>query len=161
MSDSDKQSYLDYKKRAPRSFRALECNVTGGYGALKAIVVDISRTGALISVLDQKFAREHEQNQLIVYTGRVFSHFATGITLDLANEKIVRASDVVRVSTYCGSADGINLIGVEFHDELTQAECEQLEIEFTDDGPSMEPLADALERRAAAEPKPPQAKPVG
>ena len=67
----------------------------------------------------------------------------------------------MRVSTYCGSAQGINLIGVEFHDELTQAQCEQLEVEHCDEGPSTERLADVLERRAVAEPKPPQAKPVG
>jgi len=161
MSDSDKKSYLDYKKRAPRSFRALDCRVTGGYGAFTAIVVDISRSGALISVLDRRFAQEHEQNQLVVYTSRVFKHFATGIAVELVHEKIVRSADVVRVSTYCGSAQGINLIGVEFHDELTQAECEQLEVEHCDEVPSTERIADALKRRAAAEPKPPQAKPVG
>ncbi len=159
MSDNNKKKQPGYQKRAPRSFRTLDCRATGGYGALEAIIVDISRSGALISVLDPEFAQE--QNQLLAYTSRVFKHFATGITVEIAKEKIVRASDVVRVSTCNGSAHGINLIGVQFHDELTRAECGQLEIDYADGGPWTGTLADALKRRAAAEPKPPQAKPVG
>ena len=102
MSECDEERKLwpssARRRQAERTLKFLDCRVTGESESFTAMVVDISRTGALIRVLDSGFAEHAELEHLMLYTARVNYHFANGISIEFTGNDIRRASDVVRVA---------------------------------------------------------------
>ncbi len=136
------QTHFTGRRAALRTCKFLDCMIRGETETFTAMAVDISRTGALIRVLDENFAGPEETAQLMLYTARVWFHFEEGLEIAFLNGAITLTADVVRVSGYCGRGSGLNLIGIHFRTELTADECEQVGISCSDDRPSMGPLKD-------------------
>lgn len=125
MNEKATENYFTVSQRALRTFRFFDCRLSGRYGDFAAMVVDISRSGALIRVLDTAFGGHDELNDLMAYTARVFCHFEDGVEIDFADKNVRATSKLIRVT----ADTGVNLIGVEFSEELTEAECGQLGID--------------------------------
>jgi hypothetical protein len=136
------QAYFAGRRQALRTCKFIDCRLKGNEGALSAMAVDISSTGALVRVLDRNFAQEHETQQLMLYTARVWYHFDKGLEISFLEGAITVVADVVRVTGYCGRGSGLNLIGIHFRTELTAEECDQIGIEHSDDRPSVSQLAE-------------------
>lgn len=139
------QTYFTGRRAALRTCTFLDGTIRGETSTFNCMAVDISRTGALIRVLDDNFAGPDETSQLMLYTARVWFHFEDGLEINFLDGAVSLAADVVRVSGYCGRGGGLNLIGIHFRTELTHEECEQLGIPCEDDRPSMGPLKDEAE----------------
>lgn len=136
------QGYFTGRRQALRTCKFLDCTMKGNHATFAGMAVDLSRTGALVRVLDPHFAAPHESEQLMLYTARVWYHFDNGLELSFLSGGLRTVADVVRVTGYCGHGSGLNLIGLHFRTELTSDECRDLGIEYADDRPSMGPLAD-------------------
>jgi hypothetical protein len=145
------QTHFTGRRAALRTCKFLDCSIRGESETFTSMAVDISRTGALIRVLDTSFAGPDEKTQLMLYTARVWFHFEDGLEISFLDGSIVLAADVVRVSGYCGRGGGLNLIGIHFRTELTEEECAQLDIPCVDDRPSMGPLKDEAEAASSAD----------
>jgi len=134
MSEKATENYFTVSKRAQRTFRFFDCRLSGRHGNFAAMVVDISRSGALIRVLDSAFGAPDELDDLMLYTARVFCHFEDGVEIDFADRNVRPTSKLIRVT----ADSGVNLIGVEFSEELTEAECGRLGIDAQ--RPTAEPV---------------------
>ncbi|MEM8883102.1 MAG: PilZ domain-containing protein [Planctomycetota bacterium] len=144
------QGYFTGRRQALRTCKFIDCRLTGNHDGFNAMIVDVSRTGALVRVLDSHFAESHEAEQLMLYTARVWYHFDEGLEISFLDGKVKAVADVVRVTGYCGRGSGLNLIGIHFREELTADECEQIGIEASDDRPSMGPLAEEARAKMAS-----------
>ena len=136
------QGYFTGRRQALRTCKFLDCALKGNHATFAGMAVDISRTGALVRVLDSNFAEQAETEQLMLYTARVWYHFDNGLEISFLGGEIRAVADVVRVTGYCGRGSGLNLIGIHFRTELTGEECDKLGIEHSDDRPSMGPLVE-------------------
>jgi hypothetical protein len=144
------QRYFAGRRQALRTCKFIDCTMTGNHGTYAGMAVDISRTGALLRVLDTGFAKQQETEQLMLYTARVWFHFDNGLEIAFLDGSIAVVADVVRVTSYCGRGSGLNLIGIHFRSALTEAECDRLGIEFAEDRPSMGPLAEDHKQKLAS-----------
>jgi hypothetical protein len=111
-----------------RTFKFLELAVQGTGGTFKALGINISRTGLLFRITDSRFAVDGEQQHLMPYTARVWQNFQGGFHVFLEGGSVVRESDIVRVSGYCGKKSSLVLVGCRFREELTLTECDLLGI---------------------------------
>ena len=141
------QGYFTGRRQALRTCKFLDCALKGNHATFNGMAVDISRTGALVRVLDSDFAEQQETEQLMLYTARVWYHFDQGLEISFLDGTISAVADVVRVTGYCGRGSGLNLIGIHFRTELTLEECARVGIEDSDDRPSMGPLADEHKKK--------------
>ncbi|MHC4953663.1 MAG: PilZ domain-containing protein [Planctomycetota bacterium] len=145
-SERELQTHFTGRRAAVRTYKFLDCEIQGNNSSFAGMVVDVSRTGALVRVLDASFAEPAEQEQLMLYTARVWYHFEEGLQLSFLRQSVQATADVVRVTGYCGRGSGLNLIGVHFRTELSVEECDRLGIECGEDRPSMGPLAEEHNR---------------
>ena len=134
--------YFTGRRQALRTCKFLDCDMKGNHATFAGMAVDLSRTGALLRVLDSDFAEQQEAEQLMLYTARVWYHFDNGLEVAFLDRSICAVADVVRVTGYCGRGSGLNLIGIHFRTELTEDECTRLGIEFSEDRATIGPLAD-------------------
>jgi len=151
MSEYDEERKLQpwsaRRRQAQRTLKFLDCRVTGEFGTFSAMVVDVSRSGALVRVLDSGFADHAELNELMLYTARVNYHFESGIAIEFIGNEVQRASDIVRVAAYGGAGSGIKLIGIRFRDDLEPDDCARLGIAHADDSTPVGPLAREAKRQ--------------
>jgi hypothetical protein len=118
------------RRGAIRTFKFLEATVQGKCGTFQALGVNISRSGLLFRITDDRFAGEEEQQQLMSYTARIWQNFHGGFQVFLENGLIARESDIVRVSGYCAQTSSLVLVGCRFREELTRGECELLGVAY-------------------------------
>ena len=137
----DQESDTTGMRGAVRTSTAVDCLIEGARGTFAGLVVDVSRTGALVRILDTNFATDTEQEQLTLYTARVSHHFEEGMVLSLVDQYLRIDADLVRVTGYGSGADAFNLVGVQFRCELTCWECSRLDIVSAEDRASQDPLA--------------------
>jgi hypothetical protein len=128
-------------RRALRTCKFLDCKLKGNHASFAGMAVDISRTGALVRVLDTEFAEPRESEQLMLYTARVWHHFDNGLEISFLSGDLRAVADVVRVTGYCGRGSGLNLLGIHFRTGLTDEECVALGIEHAEDRSAHGPLA--------------------
>ena len=105
------QAHFAGRRGSVRTCTFLECSVEGKTGTFAGMAVDVSRTGALVRVLDSRFAERAEHDQLMLYTARVWQHFEEGLAVSFGAGDVCATADVVRVTAYCGRGSGLNLIG--------------------------------------------------
>ena len=117
------ESQFEGRRDAVRTFRFLELVVQGTGGTFKALGINISRTGMLFRITDSRFAADGEHQHLMPYTARVWQNFHGGFHVFLANGRVAREADIVRVSGYCGRKSSLVLVGCRFREPLTAAEC--------------------------------------
>ena len=135
----EQQSSTPGQRGAIRTITSVDCLIEGAHGTFAGLVVDVSRTGALVRILDPDFATDTEQEQRMLYTARVTHHFEEGMVISLIDQYLRIDADLVRVTGYGSGPDAFNLIGVQFRCELTCWECLRLDIVSAKDRHSREP----------------------
>jgi len=119
---------VDERRAAPRVERILYAEVQGDRGTYRAYVLNVSATGALLSISDPQFAPPAEADQLVVFTRRMGFQFRSGMIVRFLEAEISIDADVVRVSERTEGGELLIAIGVKFRRRLDAAECARLEI---------------------------------
>jgi len=141
-SEHEQQSSTPGPRGAVRTSTSFNCLIEGARGNFAGLIVDVSRTGALVRLVAPDFATDTEQEQLALYTARVWHYFEEGMVLSLVDQYLRIDADLVRVTGYDSGTDAFNLVGVQFRCELTCWECSRLDIVSAEDRSSQKPLAE-------------------
>lgn len=131
--DDALREYFSGKRDALRTPTLLDVEVTGRYGTFKGVVVDISRSGLLLRIMDSTFADSDELDHLMPYTARVWYQFEEGLTVRFAETDVEVSAFVVRVTGYAGRGQHLILIGCRFREALSEDRCELLGVEYSSD----------------------------
>ena len=149
-TERELQAHFAGRRGALRTAKCVDCRIVGPHGSFRARLVDLSRSGALLTVVDATFATAEEREQLMLYMSRVWHQFETGLELQIESRGVRVVADVVRVEGRSDKSDGFNDMGIRFRTELTDDECDRLGIEHADDRPAGDPagfeVADAFDR---------------
>ena len=114
------------RRDAIRTFKFLDLVLQCVGGTFKGLGINISRTGLLFRITDERFAEDGEQQHLMPYSARVWQNFRGGFHVFLEGGAISREADVVRVSGYCAKESSLVLVGCRFRTELSGEECDLL-----------------------------------
>lgn len=132
-TERELQAHFAGRRGALRTEKSHQCHVVGPHGKFRAVVVDLSRSGALIKIVDNRFASGEDREQLMLYTARVWHHFPEGLELQVESRNICAVATIVRVKCKSGETGGPYELGIHFRTELTEEECDRLGIEWADD----------------------------
>ncbi|MHC4338635.1 MAG: PilZ domain-containing protein, partial [Planctomycetota bacterium] len=127
--EGDKDSSIRERRKAPRVDRVLYADVEGDFDAYKALVMNVSFNGALLTLTDPSFVPPTERDKLVLFTRRLGVQFGNGLVLRLLEPDISVQSDVVRVSERQSGTSHIVVIGCRFRRNLTPPECQRLGID--------------------------------
>jgi twitching motility protein PilT len=95
-----------------------------------AMVVNLSRAGALVTITDSRFkAGRHAGQDMGLLGLRVASQFADTFNLELPNGAVVVECELARVSEKMDAGSPVLVLGVRFLRSLTDDECERLEFD--------------------------------
>jgi len=116
------------RRDARRFDTFLPCRVAGKTGVYLAQVLDISRSGALIRILDARFPEPGAGEELMRFAERVTEQFGSGIEITVRGSINPIRADLVRVTTRQQDADDptCHLVGVNFEESLGEAQCHEL-----------------------------------
>ena len=103
----------------------LPCRVSSETGLYLAQVLDISRSGALIRLLDARLPDAEGGVKLMHYAERMTEHFGDGIEIVFRGEPDPVTAELVRVTTRAAESDdpACHLVGVRFSIALSDAQC--------------------------------------
>ena len=122
------QAHFAGRRESVRNEVGIGCSLLGDGSVFRAIAVDISRSGALISVRDARFDDTEGGDSLMEYSERIWQHFGDGLEIGLMGGVVRIAATVVRVTTRQDEAslEWIPLVGVRFRTALSPHECERV-----------------------------------
>ncbi|MHC4550033.1 MAG: PilZ domain-containing protein [Planctomycetota bacterium] len=127
------RGYFSGLRDGVRTYTFLDVQVQGTGGSYKAVAVDISRSGMLFRITDDRFAAENRVHPLMPYTARVWHNFEGGFHVHLGGGQISTAAEIVRVTGYSGRENSLILIGCRFETPLSPEQCDTLGIAHDDD----------------------------
>ena len=116
------------RRKAPRVGRIYYAMVNGEAGQFKAHILNLSHSGALISISDPALAAPKGPDELVLYTKRLGIEFRNGMLLRILEGEVSVQAGVVRVSEKTQGSETLVVIGIQFRRSLTPDECERLEI---------------------------------
>jgi twitching motility protein PilT len=96
-----------------------EVEVLGKGGTFSGQTIDLSATGALLWITDERFVPPSDVANMVVFSERVAQEFGDGMVLRLAKGEVVREAEVVRVSRKGTEDDAPMLVGCRFAHPLT------------------------------------------
>jgi len=134
---------LAEKRAAGRVRKVLFARVHGAYGAYKAMLSDISSTGALLSITDRAF-ESVEPGDLGLAGLRIASHFGEGLRIELLDEAVTLEADVARISEEQRGERCVLWLGCHFREPLAPRTCAALGLDAPPDyvvpeGPEVDP----------------------
>jgi hypothetical protein len=118
------------RRAYPRVDSVLYAEVQGDYGTYRAYALNVSASGALFTINDPQFSTPAEPDQLVLYTKRMAFHFRAGMIIRFLEADVKVEADVVRVSERIEGGELMIVIGAKFRRQLTEEECNRLEVEL-------------------------------
>jgi twitching motility protein PilT len=91
-----------------------EAEVLGKGGAFSGQTIDLSATGALLWITDERFLPASDLANMVVFSERVAQEFGEGMIVRLASGQVVREAEVVRVTRKGAEDDSPMLVGCRF-----------------------------------------------
>lgn len=91
-----------------------EVEVLGKGGTFSGQTIDLSATGALLWITDERFLPASDLVNMVVFSERVAQEFGDGMIVRLAGGQVVREAEVVRVSRKGAEDDSPMLVGCRF-----------------------------------------------
>ena len=127
-AERELHAHFTGRREARRFDTFLPCRVAGKDGVYLAQVLDISRSGALIRILDARFPDPGVGEELMRFAERVTGQFGAGIEITVRGSLDPIRADLVRVTTRQQDADDptCHLVGVHFEEVLSDARCREL-----------------------------------
>jgi len=134
------------RRGAKRAVLTLEVDVVGQSGQFAGQTVDLSRSGALIWITDERFVPPGQTANMVLYSERVAEEFGAGLRLQFPRAQVRRDGEVVRVTRGGAKAAGHILVACRFANPLGTEDCKRLGLD-----------TGAAETTAGAEPPAPEA----
>lgn len=91
-----------------------EVEIRGKGGLYSGQTIDLSATGALLWITDERFLPPADLLNMVVFSERVAQEFGDGLIVRLANGQVVREAEVVRVSRKGPDENTPMLVGCRF-----------------------------------------------
>ncbi|MHC4959148.1 MAG: PilT/PilU family type 4a pilus ATPase [Planctomycetota bacterium] len=130
--ETDTPAAIDERRTAPRVDRIFYGQVSGEAGTYRAHILNLSFSGALLTITDHQLAVPREPDKLIAFTKRLGLQFQNGMRVRILEGDVSVESDVVRLAERTIGDDTMILIGVRFRRALDQDECRHLDIPAPD-----------------------------
>jgi hypothetical protein len=127
------RGYFSGQRNGMRTYKFLEVQIQGNGGRFKAVGVDISRSGMLFRITDDRFAAEGRCHPLMPYTACVWHNFEGGFHIHFEGGAFTVPADIVRVTGYSGKKSSLILVACRFQRRLALGECDALGIASCDD----------------------------
>ena len=132
-TERELQAHFAGRRGALRTEKTAPCDVAGPLGNFQARLIDVSRSGALVVIVDRRFANDDDLTQLMLYTARIWHHFPEGLELQIPERNVCAVANVVRVKVDSEQTRFPYQLGLHFRTELTAEECDRLGVEHADD----------------------------
>jgi twitching motility protein PilT len=136
---------VEDRRVAPRVDRIFYAQVAGEAGTHRAHILNLSFSGALLTITDPALAVPREPEKLVAFTKRLGLQFQDGMRVRVLEGDVSVEADVVRVAERTIGDDTMILIGVRFRRSLEPHECRHLDIPAPD-APESSPLPAAPEQ---------------
>lgn len=127
------RGYFTGQRDGMRTYKFLDVKIQGNGGSFKAVGVDISRSGMLFRITDDKFAVEGRCHPLMPYTARVWHNFEGGFHVHFQDGAFIVPAKIVRVTGYSGKTSSLIMVACQFDRPLAVGECDALGIASCDD----------------------------
>jgi twitching motility protein PilT len=118
---------------------SVEITVEGRSGGFSAQTVDLSRSGALIWITDERFVPPDQACNAVAFSERVAQELGESMHLVLAGEAVTREADVVRVARKGSDETGPMLVACRFSTPLRDEEWQALGLDPGRPGPNGRP----------------------
>jgi twitching motility protein PilT len=122
-SAADRRRRMSEKRAAERLQRILYADVRGKHARFRAMVTNISRTGALLTITDQRFESLTAHGDLSLAGLLIASHFGDGLSIELLEKPVKIDADVVRIFDETTSGHPVLWLGCHFREELSSEAC--------------------------------------
>jgi twitching motility protein PilT len=119
---------VEERRDAERLDRIFYAQVHGRHGSLRAMILNLSRTGALISIADPSFNATLAKGDLSMLGLRVAALFGEGMNVRFRQAPVTIEAEVVRIDEGRQGDSWVFSMGARFLRQLTPAECSVLGI---------------------------------
>jgi twitching motility protein PilT len=133
------------RRRGERLQKVLYARVHGRHSAYRAMVLNISYRGALVTITDPDFEISAHEADLGLAGLRVASHFGEGLRLELLEPALTLPAEVVRLSEAKQGGEYVFWLGCQFEEPLSEDECAVLGVPVSVVAPAPAPEADVGE----------------
>jgi twitching motility protein PilT len=120
---AERRRRMSEKRSAERLQKILYADVRGKHATFRAMVTNISRTGALLTITDQRFESLTAHGDLSLAGLLIASHFGEGFTIELLEKPVKIAADVVRLFDEKAGDRAVLWLGCHFREELSSEAC--------------------------------------
>jgi twitching motility protein PilT len=120
---ADRRRKMSEKRAAERLQKILYADVRGKHSTFRGMLTNISRTGALLTITDQRFELLIAHGDLSLAGLLIASHFGDGLTIELLEKPVKIPADVVRIYDESSSGRPVMWLGCHFREELSHEAC--------------------------------------
>lgn len=120
---AERRRRMSEKRAAERLQKILYADVRGKHGVFRAMVTNISRTGALLTITDQRFESLTAHGDLSLAGLLIASHFGDGFMIELLEKPVKIEADVVRLFDESSTGHPVLWLGCHFRRELPSDAC--------------------------------------
>jgi twitching motility protein PilT len=120
---AERRRRMSEKRAAERLQKILYADVRGKHGVFRAMVTNISRTGALLTITDQRFESLTAHGDLSLAGLLIASHFGDGFMIELLEKPVKIEADVVRLFDESNGERQVLWLGCHFRRELSSDAC--------------------------------------
>ncbi|HEX5138798.1 MAG TPA: PilT/PilU family type 4a pilus ATPase [Planctomycetota bacterium] len=120
---AERRRKMSEKRAAERLQKILYADVRGKHATFRAMVTNISKTGALLTITDQRFESLTAHGDLSLAGLLIASHFGEGFTIELLEKPVKIEADVVRLFDETTGDRTVLWLGCHFRRELPSQAC--------------------------------------
>ncbi len=120
---AERKRRMSEKRAAERLQKILYADVRGKHSVFRAMVTNISKTGALMTITDQRFESLTAHGDLSLVGLLIASHFGDGFTIELLEKPVKIEADVARVFDEKTGERTVLWLGCHFRRELSSEAC--------------------------------------
>jgi len=120
---AERRRRMSEKRAAERLQKILYADIRGKHATFRGMVTNISRTGALLTITDQRFESLTAHGDLSLAGLLIASHFGDGFTIELLEKPVKIEADVVRLFDEKTGDRAILWLGCHFRGELSSEAC--------------------------------------
>ncbi len=123
VASAERRKRMSEKRAAERLQKIIYADVRGKHSVFRAMLTNISRTGALLTITDQRFELLTAHGDLSLAGLLIASHFGDGLSIELLEKPLKIQADVVRIFDESSSGHPVMWLGCHFREELSHDAC--------------------------------------
>jgi twitching motility protein PilT len=143
-SVAERPANLIDHRAADRVQRIVSAKLHGRQGHLAGMVVNLSRTGALVTITDKKWNATPEDDDMGLVGLRIAAHFGEGLRIEFVEAGFTLEAEVVRITEGKIGSDFASYLGIRFLPKLTDKQCASLGLNAAE-APAAKPSGPRIE----------------